>query len=68
MSEFAPEIQEFRPPGAGKRKARIEDRGRRVERVEEAARSEVRALLGDRPRRRDLLIAHRRLQHRRDAA
>ncbi len=42
-------------PGAGRSKARLTPKGRQIE---PAARQEVLALLGDRPRRRDLLIEH----------
>jgi formate dehydrogenase beta subunit len=42
-------------PGAGRRKAVSHPKGRQVE---PAALAEVQALLGDRPRRRDLLIEH----------
>ena len=55
MSGAQPQVHHYRHPGSSKRKARVENRGRRVD---EAARSEIRALLGDRPRRRDLLIEH----------
>ena len=55
MSGAQPHVHHYRHPGSSKRKARVENRGRRVD---EAARSEIRALLGDRPRRRDLLIEH----------
>ena len=55
MSGAQPEVRNYRHPGSSKRKTRVENRGRQVD---EAARSEIRALLGDRPRRRDLLIEH----------
>ncbi len=55
MSGAQPHVHHYRHPGSSKRKARVENRGRRVD---ETARSEIRALLGDRPRRRDLLIEH----------
>ena len=42
-------------PGAGRRKAVSHPKGRQVE---PAALAEIQALLGDRPRRRDLLIEH----------
>ncbi|MEQ8701152.1 MAG: NAD(P)H-dependent oxidoreductase subunit E [Bauldia litoralis] len=45
----------FRHPGAGRGKTRPRPKGRQVE---PAALAEVQALLGDRPRRRDLLIEH----------
>jgi formate dehydrogenase len=44
-----------RHPGAGRGRGRTRPKGRQVD---PAALSEVRALLGDRPRRRDLLIEH----------
>jgi formate dehydrogenase len=44
-----------RHPGAGRRQGRVGDRGRQVE---PWALAEVRAMLGDSPRRRDLLIEH----------
>ncbi|HEX6110746.1 MAG TPA: NAD(P)H-dependent oxidoreductase subunit E, partial [Geminicoccaceae bacterium] len=55
MVETAGEIRKHRHPGAGKRRAARHPKGRQVE---EQALTEVRALLGDRPRRRDLLIEH----------
>ena len=42
-------------PGRGRGRARGTNKGRQVD---EAARTEVRAVLGERPRRRDLLIEH----------
>ena len=44
-----------RHPGSGRRRARYTEKGRQVD---PAAQAEVRALLGDEPRRRDLLIEH----------
>ncbi|MFQ5959322.1 MAG: NAD(P)H-dependent oxidoreductase subunit E, partial [Alphaproteobacteria bacterium] len=55
MSKATSEAHKFRHPGASKRKTRVEGRGRQLD---ESALAEVRALLGDRPRRRDLLIEH----------
>ena len=55
MGEPAGEIRKHRDSGAGQRRARRHPKGRQVE---EQALLEVRALLGDRPRRRDLLIEH----------
>ena len=49
------DVQTFHHPGAGRRKAVPYPKGRQVD---EAALAEVRRLLGDRPRRRDLLIEH----------
>ncbi len=49
-------MQEVRAhPGAGRRSARVTPKGRQLD---PDARAEVLALLGDRPRRRDLLIEH----------
>ncbi|MEQ8664138.1 MAG: NAD(P)H-dependent oxidoreductase subunit E [Rhodospirillales bacterium] len=42
-------------PGSGRRKAPVFNKGRQIQ---ETAVAEIRALLGDRPRRRDLLIEH----------
>lgn len=52
---MAPELQNYRHPGSGKRKARVTNRGRQVE---QAALDNVRTLLGDKPRQRDLLIEY----------
>ncbi|MCH7931933.1 MAG: NAD(P)H-dependent oxidoreductase subunit E, partial [Proteobacteria bacterium] len=48
-------VHRYRHPGSSKRTARVTNRGRQVD---DTARAEVRALLGDRPRDRDLLIEH----------
>jgi formate dehydrogenase beta subunit len=55
MVETAGEIRKHRHPGAGKRRGARHPKGRQVE---ERALSEVQALLGDRARRRDLLLEH----------
>ena len=55
MSDVTPELHKYSHPGAKKGKARAGNRGRQVD---ETALFEVRALLGDAPRRRDLLIEH----------
>ena len=55
MSESKARLRKYRHPGAGKRKTRTTNRGRQID--HEAA-LEIRELLGDRPRRRDLLIEH----------
>ena len=55
MADATPQFRNYRHPGSGARKARTANRGRQVE---PAARDDLRALLGDRPRRRDLLIEH----------
>ncbi|MBT3626884.1 MAG: NADH-quinone oxidoreductase subunit F, partial [Rhodospirillaceae bacterium] len=48
-------IRKFGHPGKGRRGGRYEGKGRQVE---PAALSEIQTMLGDRPRRRDLLIEH----------
>jgi len=48
-------VHPFHHPGAGRRKAALHPKGRQLD---PAALDDVRALLGDRPRRRDLLIEH----------
>jgi formate dehydrogenase beta subunit len=55
MVETAGEIRKHRHPGAGKGRAARHPKGRQVE---EQALTQVRALLGDRPRQPDLLIEH----------
>ncbi len=55
MSTAVKEVRKYRHPGSSGRASRFESRGRQVD---AGALSEVRALLGDRPRRRDLLIEH----------
>ncbi len=55
MSKATSEVRKFRHPGASKRKSRVVGRGRQLD---SGALAEVRDLLGDRPRRRDLLIEH----------
>ncbi len=55
MAEPAGDILRYRHPGSSTRRSRVTNRGRQVD---ETARAEVRALLGERPRRRDLLIEH----------
>jgi len=49
------EVRHFDHPGAGRRRAKPTPKGRGVD---PQALDEVRALLGERPRRRDLLIEH----------
>jgi formate dehydrogenase len=49
------ELRRHNHPGSGRRKAPVTPKGRQVE---PQALAEVRALLGDAPRRRDLLIEH----------
>jgi len=55
MSESTPTLQQYRHPGASKRKTRKTNRGRQID---QAAAREISDLLGDRARRRDLLIEH----------
>jgi formate dehydrogenase beta subunit len=55
MVETAGEIRKHRHPGGGKRRGGRHPKGRQVD---DRALTEVRALLGDRLRRRDLLIEH----------
>src|SRR5919106_2243501 len=56
MAETLGEIRKHRRPGAGgKRRGGVQPKGRQLD---DRALEEVRALLGDRPRRRDLLIEH----------
>ena len=55
MSEARQEIGRRRHPGAGRRRGAARPKGRQVQRE---ALAEVRALLGDRPRDRDLLVEH----------
>ena len=55
MARTEPQVIHFRHPGAGRGAAPASPRGRQVE---PQALDEVRALLGDEPRRRDLLIEH----------
>ncbi|HUA54612.1 MAG TPA: NADH-ubiquinone oxidoreductase-F iron-sulfur binding region domain-containing protein [Candidatus Sulfotelmatobacter sp.] len=55
MSHTPGEVRHFDHPGAGRKRAKATPKGRTVD---PRALDEVRALLGDRPRRRDLLIEH----------
>ncbi|MGQ0665082.1 MAG: NADH-ubiquinone oxidoreductase-F iron-sulfur binding region domain-containing protein [Pseudomonadota bacterium] len=55
MAPSGPEIHQYASPGAGRRRASAYPKGRQVD---PAALDQVRALLGVRPRRRDLLIEH----------
>jgi formate dehydrogenase beta subunit len=48
-------VARFRHPGAGRGRAKVTPRGREITPI---ARDEIVALLGDRPRRRDLLIEY----------
>jgi formate dehydrogenase beta subunit len=53
--DSASEVQRFRHPGTGRRRGRATPKGRQLD---PAALEDVCALLGDKPRRRDLLIEH----------
>ncbi len=55
MAAAASGIRKFGHPGKGHRSGRYDGKGRQVE---PEALGEIQALLGDRPRRRDLLIEH----------
>jgi NADH:ubiquinone oxidoreductase subunit F (NADH-binding)/NADH:ubiquinone oxidoreductase subunit E len=55
MNDTAGEIRKHRSPGAGKRRDGRHPRGRQIE---ERALIDICALLGDRPRQRDLLIEY----------
>ncbi len=55
MSHDVQKVRAFEHPGEGRRRAKATPKGRQVDPV---AAQEVEALLGDRPRRRDLLIEH----------
>jgi len=55
MSQTPAEIRKHARGGEGRRKARAQPKGRQVE---PDALSDVQALLGDKPRQRDLLIEH----------
>jgi formate dehydrogenase len=48
-------VRKFDHPGGGRERARAVPKGRQVE---PRAKVEIESLLGDRPRRRDLLIEH----------
>ncbi|MGB8397464.1 NADH-ubiquinone oxidoreductase-F iron-sulfur binding region domain-containing protein [Bradyrhizobium sp.] len=48
-------VRSFEHPGAGRRRAKATPKGRQIDPV---AADEIERLLGDRPRRRDLLIEH----------
>jgi NADH:ubiquinone oxidoreductase subunit F (NADH-binding)/NADH:ubiquinone oxidoreductase subunit E len=55
MSHDVHEVRSFEHPGEGRRRAKSTPKGRQVDPV---AAQEIELLLGDRPRRRDLLIEH----------
>ncbi len=55
MSHDVQQVRPFEHPGAGRRRAKSTPKGRQVD---PTAAHEIELLLGDRPRRRDLLIEH----------
>src|SRR5246500_2446689 len=55
MSHDVHKVRTFEHPGEGRRRAKATPKGRQIDPV---AAAEIEALLGDRPRRRDLLIEH----------
>jgi NADH:ubiquinone oxidoreductase subunit F (NADH-binding)/NADH:ubiquinone oxidoreductase subunit E len=55
MSHDAQQVRSFEHPGEGRRRAKSTPKGRQVD---PRAAEEIALLLGDRPRRRDLLIEH----------
>src|SRR6195952_3639291 len=55
MSHDAQQVRSFEHPGAGRKRAKSTPKGRQVD---PKAAEEIALLLGDRPRRRDLLIEH----------
>ncbi len=62
MSQATRDVRKFRHPGSARTRTRIQGRGRQLD---PAAQAEIAALLGDAPRRRDLLIEHlHRIQDR----
>jgi len=55
MSHDVHQVRSFEHPGEGRRRAKATPKGRQVDPI---AAEEIARLLGDRPRRRDLLIEH----------
>ena len=55
MSHDVHEVRAFEHPGQGRKRAKATPKGRQID---PAAAHEIEQLLGDRPRRRDLLIEH----------
>ena len=55
MSHDVHQVRSFEHPGEGRRRAKSTPKGRQVDPV---AAEEIAQLLGDRPRRRDLLVEH----------
>src|ERR1700678_4414371 len=55
MSHDVQQVRSFEHPGEGRRRAKSTPKGRQID---PTAAHEIELLLGDRPRRRDLLIEH----------
>ena len=55
MNHHVPKVQAFDHPGEGRKRAKPAPKGRQID---PQAAAEIEQLLGDRPRRRDLLIEH----------
>src|ERR1700755_1719806 len=55
MSHDVQQVRSFEHPGEGRKRAKATPKGRQVD---PSAAHEIEVLLGDRPRRRDLLIEH----------
>src|SRR5437016_14366241 len=55
MSHNVHEVRSFDHPGEGRKRAKATQKGRQID---PTAAHEIETLLGDRPRRRDLLIEH----------
>jgi len=55
MSHDVQQVRSFEHPGAGRKRAKSTPKGRQVD---PQSAEEISVLLGDRPRRRDLLIEH----------
>src|SRR5246500_6043501 len=55
MAHDVHQVRKFEHPGVGRKRAKATPKGRQVD---PAAAHEIEQLLGDRPRRRDLLIEH----------
>jgi formate dehydrogenase beta subunit len=55
MSDDVQQVRPFEHPGEGRRRAKSTPKGRQID---PTAAAEIELLLGDRPRRRDLLIEH----------
>src|SRR6201994_2261833 len=55
MAHDVHQVRKFEHPGVGRKRAKATPKGRQID---PTASAEIEALLGDRPRRRDLLIEH----------